>query len=91
MRQEACAMCDSTSGMMLAADLTEAGEDPIVKLAENVIGFMQEHGAPAQIYVSNVIVEAALEDVCKLAGVELKRAKRLPGIDEFRQSMGQMR
>ena len=52
---------------------------------------MQEHGAPAQIYVSNVIVEAALEDVCKLAGVELKRAKRLPGIDEFRQSMGQMR
>ena len=23
MRQEACAMCDSTSGMMLAADLTE--------------------------------------------------------------------
>ena len=64
-----CMMCDSTSGMMLAADLTEAGEDPIVKLAENVIGFMEEHGAPAQIYVSNVIVEAALEDVCKLAGV----------------------
>lgn len=86
-----CMMCDSSSGMMLAADLTEAGEDPIVKLAENVIGFMEEHGAPAQIYVSNVIIEAALEDVCKLAGVELKRAKRLPGIDEFRQSMGQMR
>ena len=86
-----CMMCDSSSGMMLAADLTEAGADSIVKLAETVIGFMEEHGAPTQIYVSNVIIEAALEDVCKLAGVELKRAKRLPGIDEFRQSMGQMR
>lgn len=86
-----CLMCDSSSGMMLAVDMTEAGDDPIVRLAENVIGFMEEHGAPKQIQVSNVIIEAALEDVCRLSGVKIKRVKRLPGIEEFLQSMSQMR
>ena len=33
MRQEACAMCDSTSGMMLAADLTEVALEDACKLA----------------------------------------------------------
>lgn len=33
MRQEACAMCDSTSGMMLAADLTEVALEDVCKLA----------------------------------------------------------
>lgn len=36
-----CTMCDSSSGMMPVVDLTQAGEDPSVKLAENVIGFME--------------------------------------------------
>ena len=32
MRQEACAMCDSASGMMLAADLTEVALEDVCKL-----------------------------------------------------------
>ena len=30
-----CMMCDSSSGMMLAADLTEAGEDPISSISQD--------------------------------------------------------
>lgn len=86
-----CLLSEAESGMMLAADMTEAGEDGLVSLAEHVIGYMEEHGAPVEIWVSNVIVESVLEEICALTDTKLVRVKRLAGIEDFRDSMKKSR
>lgn len=46
-----------------------------------------QFGAPKEVRVSNVIVEAGLEQICNVCGIKLRRVKRLKGLDEFKQSM----
>ncbi|WP_408609000.1 DUF6930 domain-containing protein [Cuneatibacter caecimuris] len=38
---------------------------------------------PKEIRVSNVIVEAALERICEICKIKLRRMKCLKGMDEF--------
>ena len=56
-------------------------------LADAMIDFIFRFGAPKEIRVSNVIVEAILEQICREAGIRLRRVKKLKAIEEFKQGM----
>ena len=83
-----CLIVEAASEMILKADMLDPEEDPNVALAENLIGFIMEHGAPKEIRVTNVIVESVLEHICESAEIRLRRVKRLSGLDGFRKEMG---
>ena len=82
-----CLVADAYSEMMLKADMTGPEEDAGVTLADAMIDFIFRFGAPKEIRVSNVIVEAILEQICREAGIRLKRVKKLKAIEEFKQGM----
>ncbi len=82
-----CLVGEASTGLILKYEMLEPEEDAVVSLAEEIIGFILAHGAPKEIRVSNVIVEAGLEHICKTCGMKLRRLKRLAGLDEFRESM----
>ena len=52
-----------------------------------VVDFVFQYGAPKEIRVSNVIVEARLEQICDVCGIKLRRVKRLRGLDSFMRGM----
>ena len=43
-----------------------------------------------EIRVSNVIIEAGLEQLCDVCGIRLRRVKRLPGLEDFRKGMDRL-
>ena len=45
-----------------------------------LIGFIFRFGAPKEIRVSNIIVEAGIEQICDVCGIKLRRIKRLTHI-----------
>lgn len=78
---------EARSGMMLKFEMLEPGDDPVVMLAEILIGFILNAGAPKEVKVSNVIVEAGLEQICDVCGIRLRRVKRLRGLESFMEEM----
>ncbi len=82
-----CPVADAHTGLMLKTEMTGPEEDTGVALAEAVIGLIFHIGAQKEIRVSNVIIEAILEQLCSEAGIRLKRVKKLGSIEEFRQEM----
>lgn len=56
-----------------------------------LIGFIFRFGAPKEIRVSNIIVEAGLEQICNVCGIKLRRVKRLKGLEDFKYSMQRFR
>lgn len=60
-------------------------------LAEMLIGFIFHYGAPQEIRVTNVILEAGLEQICDVCGTKLRRVKRLKGMTSFMQDMNRFR
>lgn len=82
---------DATSGMVIHFEMSEPDEEPIVTLAEELIGFIFQYGRPKEIHVSNVIVEAGLDQICEVCGIKLRRVKRLKGLEEFRKGMNRYR
>ena len=78
---------EATSEMIISFEMTESDDDPIVMLAETVIRFIFQYGAPKEIRVTNVIVEAGLEQICDVCGIKLRRVKKLHGVDSFMRSM----
>lgn len=79
---------DANSGAVIKFEMMEPKEDAIVMLAEILIGFIFQFGAPKEVRVTNVIVEAGLEQICDVCKIKLRRVKRLPGLDEFKHSLG---
>lgn len=79
---------DASSGMILKFEMTEPEEDPMISLAEMVIGFILQYGAPKEIRVSNVIVETGLEQICEVCKIKIRRVKHLLGLESFEQNMG---
>jgi hypothetical protein len=55
------------------------------------VGYIFQYGAPKEVRVSNVIVEAGLEQICEICGIKIRRVKRLARLDEFKQSMRRFR
>ena len=84
-----CMIADAASGMMLKCELQEPDNDAIVSLAEELIGFIFQYGAPKEIRVSNILVEAGLEQICETCDVKLRRVRKLQAIEEFREGMRQ--
>jgi len=78
---------DAKSGVIIKFEMVGPEKDAVVMLAEILIGFMFQYGVPKEIRVSNVIVEAGLEQLCEVCGFKLRRVKRLPGLEEFRKGM----
>lgn len=72
----------------LLSDFKKAPKcNAVVMLAEILIDFIFQFGAPKEIRVSNVIVEAGLEQIDNVCGTKLCRVKRLKGLEEFKYSM----
>ena len=84
-------LTEADTGVVISCDMNEPHEDAMVELAETLIGFIFKAGAPREIRVSNVIVAAALEQICETCKIKLRRVKQLKGIDEFWMTMGQFR
>lgn len=79
---------DANSGAVIKFEMLEPEDDAIVMLAEILIGFIFQFGTPKEVRVTNVIVEAGLEQICDVCKIKLRRVKRLPGLDEFKYSLG---
>ena len=78
---------DANTGTIIKFEMVEPKEDAIVMLAEILIGFIFQFGAPKEVRVSNIIVEAGLEQICNMCGIKLRRVKRLQGLDEFKHNL----
>ena len=78
---------DAVSGTIINFQMSEPEDDPMITLAEMLIDFILQYGAPKEIRVTNIIVESGLEQLCDICGIKLRRVKRLKGVDSFRQSM----
>lgn len=57
---------EARSGMLLKCEMLEPEKDAVAALAEALVGFILQYGAPKEIRVSNVIVEAGLEQENRL-------------------------
>ncbi|WP_418422927.1 DUF7309 domain-containing protein [Blautia sp.] len=82
-----CMIADAKSGMMLKCELQQPEDDTIVSLAEELIGFIFQYGAPKEVRVSNILVEAGVQQICQICGIKLRRVKKLPIIEEFCEGM----
>ena len=80
-------LCETKSGQVVNCDMTGPEDDPVVMLAEALIDFIFRYGAPKEIRVSNVIVEAGLEQICEICGIRLHRVKKLKEIEFFLKGM----
>lgn len=78
---------DANTGTVIKFEMLEPEDDAIVMLAEILIDFIFQFGSPKEVRVSNVIVEAGLEQICNVCGIKLRRVKRLKGLEEFKYSM----
>ncbi len=82
---------DANTGSIIKFEMLEPEDDAIIMLAEILIGFIFRFGAPKEVRVSNVIMEAGLEQICNVCGTKLRRVKRLQGLDEFKDSFRRFR
>ena len=79
----ACILADAASGDLIMRIITESGYDPYMDIADAVVEFILQDGAPKEIYVSNDIVMAALKHICELADVKLIKKKNLRHMDKL--------
>ncbi len=82
---------DANTGTIIKFEMLGPEDDAIVMLAEILIGFIFQFGAPKEIRVSNIIVEAGLEQICNVCGIKLRRVKRLKGLEDFKYSIQRIR
>lgn len=52
-----------------------------------MVGFIFQYGVPKEVRISNMLVEAGLEQICETCGIKLKRVRKLQAIEEFREGM----
>lgn len=82
---------DANSGFVFKSEMVEPDDDPLVMLAEILMEFIFQFGAPKEVRVSNLIVEAGLKQICDVCGIRLRRVKKLQGLDEFMIGMQRFR
>ena len=82
---------DAHSGVALKFEMLEPEDDSAAVLVEKVVGFVFQYGIPKEIRVSNVIVEAGLNQICSVCGIKLRRVKRLQGLEEFTRELQRFR
>lgn len=84
-------LAEANTGVIISCDMNAPDEDAMVGLAETLVGVILKAGAPREIRVSNVIVEAVLEQICQTCKIKLRRVKKLKAIEEFWMTMGRYR
>lgn len=84
-----CSICDAKTWQVIRADMVEPDKDASIFLAENVVDFILRFGAPKEIQVRNMILQAALENVCKVCRIKLKYMTYLPATEKFIKEMKQ--
>lgn len=72
-----CAIVDADTGLILMHELVDPGEDPFVNMADAIIDYIFSEGSPAEIHVANDIMVAAVDHICKVAGIKVVRKNRL--------------
>jgi hypothetical protein len=82
-----CLLAEAKSEMIIKCEMTEPGIDPIMALAEEIIGLIFAYGAPKEIRVSNVVVAAGLGQICDVCKIKLRSDKRLKVLDDFKMGM----
>lgn len=82
-------IAEARTELIMKAQPLEPDQDQIEELANSLIEFIGQFGAPKEIRVSNIIVEAALEEICSLTGTKIRRVRKLQAIDDFVDSMGE--
>jgi hypothetical protein len=78
---------DAGTGAIINFEMSKPDDDSIAKLAEIVVDFIFQYGRPKEIRVSNVIVEAGLEQICEVCNIKLRRVTRLSGLEKFIHGM----
>lgn len=58
-------------------EIAGADEDPFINMADAVVDYILNEGAPPEIHVSNDIMAAALDHVCRVADIKLVRENKL--------------
>lgn len=84
-------LTEAKTGMVISCDMNEPNESAMVGLAGSLIEFIFKAGVPKEVRVSNVIVEAALKQICEICKIKLRRVKHLKEIDEFWMTMKRYR
>lgn len=72
-----CVLVDADSGLILMHEIAGADEDPFINMADAVVDYILNEGAPPEIHVSNDIMAAALDHVCRVADIKLVRENKL--------------
>jgi len=80
-----CVIGEAGTGMIIKYKMLYPEDDGIVITAKEVIDFIFEYGLPKEIRVSNILVEAGLEQLCEVCGIRLHRKKRLKGLVDFQR------
>jgi hypothetical protein len=83
-------IANSTSGIILVADMINPKLCTETKIAEKFIEYLFTRGKPKEVRVTNIIMESYIKDICDTCGIKLSHVKRLPNmedlIDDFRRS-----
>ncbi|MGN1157383.1 MAG: plasmid pRiA4b ORF-3 family protein, partial [Agathobacter sp.] len=74
---------DAESGVILLHEVNDPGEDPFINMADAIVEYTLNEGAPAEVHVSNEIMAAALDHVCKCAGIKLVKKNKLKHTNEM--------
>lgn len=74
-------LVESNTGLVISCKMNGPEDDPIETLAKSVVHFIINAGAPKEIRVSNIITDAALDQICDVCGIQLRRVKKLPQLD----------
>lgn len=76
-------IAEARSGLIMKVQPLNPEDDQLVEIANSLIDFIVQFGAPKEIHVGNILVEGALEELCMIIGTKLRRVKRLQVIDDF--------
>ena len=82
-----CLIMDAESEMVLKCEMQKPEDDAMISMAEEIVGFILAYGAPMEIRVSNILLEAVLEQICDVCGIKLRRVKSLKAVQGFLRGM----
>ena len=83
----ACVIADTSTGMILQCEIQEPETDINTAIVNALIKHILQYGSPKEIWISNMLLEAVLEQVCKICGIRIRKMRYLDSIKEFKRSM----
>lgn len=82
-------MGESRSGLILDQQILTPLDDDLGALPGMLVQWIQSHGAPEAVVVSNPVMKALVSHICNICSIPL-RIDRLPAIEECRAGLGDM-